>query len=73
LRDAARGAFFVQLDLQNELRAGDRIAAITRFDATLFAQFGLPRTIPKADRSEAATCHPLETEEQRATASSIPR
>jgi hypothetical protein len=26
--------------------AGDRIAAITRFDTTLFAQFGLPRTIP---------------------------
>jgi hypothetical protein len=47
LRDAARGAFFVQLDLQNELRAGDRIAAITRFDTTLFAQFGLPHTIPE--------------------------
>jgi RNA polymerase sigma-70 factor (TIGR02960 family) len=26
--------------------AGDHIAAITRFDTTLFAQFGLPRTIP---------------------------
>lgn len=26
--------------------AGERVSAITRFDTTLFAQFGLPRTIP---------------------------
>ncbi len=28
--------------------AGDRVSAITRFDTTLFARFGLPRTIPAA-------------------------